>query len=491
MSSTRDMQPSVLIADDTPKNIQVLGTMLKQENYSVSVAQSGRQALDIAQNIKPDLILLDVNMPEMDGFETCTRLKAMDTTKNIPIIFLTAKTEIESITQGFKLGAVDYVTKPFDSVELLARIRTHIELKRNREALLEAKDAAEKATALKDKFVSLVAHDLRTPFNSILGFLKVMENDNNPTQHDKHKEITKRLIKTSENTIVMIDQLLDISRLQTGRLAPKPSFFDARQLVISVINNLENLANAKQILIFNDLPSRMRLHADHQLFGEVVQNLLSNAIKFTYGGGEIIIFSPDGKNNVIGIKDNGVGIRADILSDLFKQEVQTTSLGTAGEKGTGLGLPFCQEIMKIHGGNLTVESNIGEGTVFYAELPPKTPEILVVDDSPTTRSALRETLSSLQVNITEAKTGEDALKMITWSKPDLVLLDINLPGIDGFNVLGELRKMKGMAELPVLIITSDNKEETRTRGFELGAQDFISKPFQKENLLPRVRRFIG
>lgn len=491
MSKVSDRQPSVLIVDDTPANIQVLGSMLKQEGYSVSVATSGQQGIDIAQKIRPDIILLDVNMPGMDGFEACKRLKAMNTTKDIPIIFLTAQADIGSITEGFSLGAVDYVTKPFDSVELLVRIRTHIELKRNREALVEAKDEAERATQLKDKFVALVAHDVRSPFSSIIGFLKVMENDKSVILHDKHREITKRLIRAGEDMIGMVDQLLDISSLQTGRITPKPTFFDARQLAIRAINNLENLADAKHILIINDLPSSMRVRADYRLFSEVLNNLISNAIKFTRSGGEITLFCPEGKNNVVAVKDNGVGIPLDILPDIFKQEVKTTSLGTAGEKGTGLGLPFCHEIMKIHGGNLMVESTIDKGTIFYAELPPKTPQILIVDDSPTTRSALREALNPLQAYIAEAETGEIALEMVARSKPDLILLDIILPGIDGFAVLEKLRKMEGMAEVPVLIITSDKKEETRTKGFELGAQDFISKTFQKENLLPRVRRFIG
>lgn len=491
MSKENDNQASVLIVDDTPANIQVLGAMLKQEDYSVSVATNGQQGIDIAQKIRPDIILLDINMPGMNGFEACKRLKAMNATKDIPIIFLTAQTDIGSITEGFKLGAVDYVTKPFDSIELLVRIRTHIELKRSREALVEAKDEAERATKLKDKFVTLVAHDVRSPLNSIIGFLKVMENDTSVILHDKHREIAKRLIRAGEDMIGMVDQLLDLSSLQTGRITPKPAFFDARQLAVHAINNLENLANAKHIVISNNLPSGLRVCADYRLFSEVLNNLISNAIKFTRSGGEITLFCPEGKNNIVAVKDNGVGIPPAVLPDIFKQEVKTTTLGTAGERGTGLGMPFCHEIMKIHGGNLTVESTIGEGTVFYAELPPRTPQILIVDDSPTTRSALREALDPLHAVIAEAETGEAALEMAARSKPDLILLDIILPGIDGFAVLEKLRKMEETAAVPVLIITSDKKEETRTKGFELGAQDFISKTFHRENLLPRIRRFIG
>jgi PAS domain S-box-containing protein len=376
----------------------------------------------------------------------------------------------------------------------LRLVGTNSDITKQKEAeknLREAKDIAENATRLKDQFVSLVAHDLRSPFNSILGFLKLMEKDTAPPLHEKHKAMTKRLIDTSAGMINMVDEILNISRLQTGSMVPKRTFFDARPLAARMINNIEHLANAKHIKIVNFLPSGMRLFADQQLFGEVLSNLLSNAIKFSHDGGKVTVFSPEGKYNVVGIKDNGLGVAADILPDLFKTEVKTTSLGTMGEKGTGLGLPLCFEIMKIHGGNLSAESAVGEGTVFYAELPPKTPVVLVVEDSDMSRDMMKDMLELLQVNIIEARTGEEALETIAKSMPDLILLDIILPGIDGFTVLEKFRKMEGATQVPVLIITSDNNEETRIKGFELGAQDFIPKPFERENLFPRIMRFIG
>tara|TARA_Y100000294_G_scaffold170025_1_gene181851 strand:- start:504 stop:1199 length:696 start_codon:yes stop_codon:yes gene_type:complete len=229
---------------------------------------------------------------------------------------------------------------------------------------------------------------------------------------------------------------------------------------------------------------------DFDLFGEVIQNLLSNAIKFCKKGDTIKAFSVKNEGTDIAVSDTGVGIDDWLLNKVFKHEEKTSTIGTGGEKGIGLGLPFCYDIVKAHGGSLAFESVKGKGTTFYAKLPTVRPSILVVDDDLSMRKLLIKKLQSVEANIVEAENGEIALKIIENEEPHLILLDIVMPGIDGFEVLERIRNQIELRSLPVIVITSDNNTETRNRAFHLGANDFITKPIKAEDLIPRVRKFV-
>ena len=488
---TKAGKGSILIVDDTPRNIQILGSVLKGNGFLVSVAQSGRQALDIAEKALPDLILLDIMMPEMDGFEVLEKLKRNKALAGIPVIFITAKVEKEDVAKGLELGAVDYITKPFNSRELLSRVTTHVKLKKYSESLLIEKDRAIKATKLKDKFVSLVAHDLRSPFNAILCFLRVVHEDQNIALHDRHKTIIGKAIDSSLGLLNMIDQLLDLSRLQTGNITLEPRFINVRQVCSIVELSLAHSAQVKGVIIKNEIPDDMGVFTDHSLFSEVIQNLLSNAIKFCRKGDEITLFAQNGSNPRIAIKDTGMGISENMLPDLFKQEEKTTTVGTEGEKGTGLGLPFCHEILQILGGSITVDSEVGKGSVFQIQLPFVKPQILIVEDEPADCKLIRGMLSGLDVDIIDAKNGKEAIGVLENNKPHLVILDIILPVLDGYETLTHIRQNLGTRKIPVIAITSGDKAKTREKAIQLGANDYINKPLKKSDLVPRVKRFIS
>ncbi|MBI4829815.1 MAG: PAS domain S-box protein [Nitrospinae bacterium] len=242
--------------------------------------------------------------------------------------------------------------------------------KRAEEDLRRAKETAEEATRLKDKFVSLVAHDLRSPFNSIVGSLRALlsgegSNPLSPAQ----KELARRSLTSSENLLTMIDHLLDISKLQSGKITPRAVPFPARVLAENALSEVEMSARRKGITLVNDVPKGALLLADQGLFTEVIRNLVSNAVKFCPSGAMVRVFVPEGKSNTMAVADTGPGVGPELCRDLFLHEIKTTTTGTAGERGAGLGLPLSYDIMKAHGGTLRVKSQKGKGCVFYAELP--------------------------------------------------------------------------------------------------------------------------
>ncbi|VAX20495.1 hypothetical protein MNBD_NITROSPINAE02-170 [hydrothermal vent metagenome] len=355
--------------------------------------------------------------------------------------------------------------------------------------LLHAKEKAEKATREKDKYISLIAHDLKAPFTSIVGFMRLILSDQSITIDKKFRERFHTVLAQSEDTVNMIDEILLSSRFNTGRIKLQPEFIDGYMAVFSMVANYGPLAREKGVELVIDVPKGVRLYVDPPLFGEVLQNLTTNAIKFCNSGDTITFFAPSGAPAVIALKDTGVGIDQEMIVDLFRYDVKTAGTGTAGEKGTGLGLPLCQEIMKAHGGRLEVESEVGVGTVIYARLPNVKPIILLVDDEDAARYIMGKKLDRVGAKSIEAQSGVEALKILEEEKVHLILLDIIMPGMDGFEVLRRVKEGRDTQQIPVIMVTSDDRIETRDLALQMGAEDFISKPVKEEELIPRVRKF--
>jgi len=367
-------------------------------------------------------------------------------------------------------------------------ITQHKELEKS---LREARETAEGATQLKDKFVSIVAHDLRSPFTSIMGFLRIMEDDKEHPLGEKQRGLLQRVINSGERLLRMIEELLNISRLSTGKITLSPKFFDARMVASIAVNDLGLLAGEKGIEIVNDIPPGVRLYADFDLFNEVISNLVSNATKFCRTGDRITIFIPPGEKATIAVKDTGIGIRDDLLPDLFRHDVKTSTAGTAGEIGTGLGLPFSHDIMAAHGGSLTVKSKIGEGTVFYAKLLDTRPLALLVDDEEPNRVQLKYYLEGLDIDVIEAVDGHDALLIITENPPHIIITDNNMPRLDGMGMLQRIRNDLKLTAIPVMMVTSDTSQDSREKAFKLGASDYLSRPLNPTDFVMRVKRTLA
>ncbi|MBF0447247.1 MAG: response regulator [Magnetococcales bacterium] len=367
-----------------------------------------------------------------------------------------------------------------------------ITLRRENELKLKrAKEEAERATQLKDKFVSLVAHDLRGPFTTIMGFLQLIEKDNKNPLSKKQKGYVSWILDSSQKMLRMIDEILNIGRLKTGKIIPKLRFINARSLCERHISNITPLADKKGIKISNDIDEYMRVFADPDLFGEVIHNLLSNAVKFTKKGGTISVFQPDGKETSIAVQDSGVGIRNKRLELLFNLEEKTSTTGTAGEHGTGFGLPFSRDLMLAHHGDLLVESKYGIGSTFTATLPIVLPRVLIIDDDSDVRKLLSKDLLKKQTIIDETSSAIAGLKMLTKNHYHLIICDIHLPKMDGFEFLAFVRGDPATKDIPTILVTGDESIGTREKAFQIGADDFLTKPIDSRDFIPRIRRILG
>ncbi|MBF0454378.1 MAG: response regulator [Magnetococcales bacterium] len=361
----------------------------------------------------------------------------------------------------------------------------------NEQALKRAKEEAEGATRLKDKFVSLVAHDLRGPFTTILGFLQLMERDKKHPLSKKQKGYVRWISESSQKMLRMIDEILNISRLKTGKITPRFRFLNARVLCDRHLSNLAPLAQKKGVSLINDVPETLRIYADPDLFGEVIHNLLSNAIKFTKKGNTVRLLQPSNDMNGVAVQDDGVGIRKKRLAKLFDLEEKTSTTGTAGEHGTGFGLPFSRDLMVAHNGELTVESKEGEGSTFTAKLPEVVPRVLVIDDDPDIRKLLLKDLYKKQAVVDEASSTIAGLKMLTKNRYHLIICDVQMPKMDGFEFLKFLRGDPATKQIPAILVTADKSIETREKAFQSGADDFLTKPILSRDFVPRIRRILG
>ncbi|MBF0291431.1 MAG: PAS domain S-box protein [Nitrospinae bacterium] len=371
------------------------------------------------------------------------------------------------------------------------RISTSFDITGRKKAETElriAKEQAEAATALKDEFVSLVAHDLRSPFASINGMLRILESDEENPLNERQRGLLQRALSSGERLLVMIEKLLNLSRLQTGSIVPKKAFFEARLAVATAVADLAHLAKEKGVKITYDIPADMRLYADYDLFIEVIVNLLSNAIKFCRKGDSVSIYVDAARPGVIAVRDTGVGISQKAIPNLFKSEVLTTTRGTAGEVGTGLGLPFCYDIIKANGGNLEVESKLGEGTVFYVVLPLALPKAMILEDSEDIRRELGSALTSIGALV---KTGGAQETYAELKKGDIHLLLIG-PTL-GINqagqIVSELKNDPDTSNIPIIKLVHNGDTDTRKKALSLGVNDVVSFPSSGETLSVVFRKY--
>ncbi len=367
----------VLIVDDIPENLTVLSNILYQEQIEISVAIDGKQALKSINIDKPDLILLDISMPEMDGFQVCEKLKQDPETKEIPIIFLTAKVQPEDVVKGFKIGAVDYITKPFNPQELISRVDTHLKLKHSQDIITKQNQHIKKQNkelkelnATKDKFFSIIAHDLKSPFNTLVGFSQLLVDNFEKYEVKKVKKFIHLIYQSSLKGFTLLENLLNWSRAQTNRIKQKPQNIDLFRIIDENITLLSSNAHSKKIEIINNVEPDTFAYADENMITTVVRNLLSNALKFTKKEGWIKIWTEEqDQETKVCIQDTGVGMDKETKEKLFKIDEHVSTKGTANEEGSGLGLILCREFVEKNNGKIGVESEISKGSTFYFTLP--------------------------------------------------------------------------------------------------------------------------
>jgi two-component system sensor histidine kinase/response regulator len=358
-----DKSKYILIIDDNPMNLLLTSKILENHGFMTKTAEAGVLGIAEIEKEIPSLILLDVMMPEMNGFEVCRLINKNEKWKEIPIIFLTANSQTEDLVEGFEAGGVDYITKPFKSEELLVRVKNHLELAESRKTIVEMNKS-------RDKLYSIIAHDIRSPLSGILQTIDAIDQGYFDPCSEDFKEIIRHLRIRTKDTSTLLSSLLQWTRLQDENISLRFKETNISMIINSCIQLLEANADEKSIKISNYIQEDMEAWCDEVSIHTIFRNIISNAIKFTSQNGSICITASKTDNEVkICINDNGVGMSNETIQLIFEENKHYSSSGTANEQGTGLGLMLVKDFIKKNNGKIDIVSKIGEGTSFSVILP--------------------------------------------------------------------------------------------------------------------------
>ncbi|WP_088889587.1 response regulator [Leptolyngbya ohadii] len=535
---------NVLLVDDRPENLVVLERVLQGLGQNLVKVQSGAAALKYLLDHDVAVILLDVQMPGMDGFETAQLIRQRDRSQHTPIIFITAYTESDDLrSQGYTLGAVDYLYKPIEPAILTSKVSVFIDLfKKNLEvqrqaAQLIAKNAeiiraeaarqqAEDANRLKDEFLAVVSHELRTPLNSILGWAQLLlRREFDP---DRMRQALETIERNAQTQVRLIEDILDISRLMRGKvqLSIRPINFPS--FIEAAIESIRPQAEAKSIhLDVPPHPMPEKIQADSVRLHQIVWNLLNNAIKFTPEGGTVSlrIASPAKGWMKLHISDTGIGIDPEFLPHVFDHFRQADSSSTRLQGGLGLGLAIVRQLVELHNGKIEVHSDgRHQGTTFTVHLPIaswhseetveplaeimnftsakfSSPEIaaqkfpslaplriLLVEDHADSREFIQKVLEEAGASVMAACCAGDALSILESTQPDVIISDIAMPGEDGYQFIRQVRASH--QEIPAIALTAYARPEDRRQALNAGFHTYVPKPINAEELVNTIAQLL-
>lgn len=361
-----DVKGDILIVDDTPANLRVLSATLSERGYEVRCVNSGAMALTVAQNAPPDLILLDIKMPEMDGYQVCRQLKSNVKTHEIPIIFLSALDDAADKVKAFTAGGVDYITKPFQTEEVLARVNNQLTISHLRQKLIAQNEELMRSNQELEQFTSVVSHDLQQPLQVIVGFARLLEQKSQTWEQQDSKEFIGKIVSSGTYMQELIRDLLAYSRV--NRSDPAYERVDCNAVLAQVLNNLQiAIARSNAVITHYALPT---VTANETQLEQVFQNLISNALKFQHPvitpRIEIAV-TPTEEEWQFSIKDNGIGISPDKFPSIFQMFQRLHQRNEY--PGTGIGLAICKKAIEAHEGRIWVESEPGVGTTFCFTIP--------------------------------------------------------------------------------------------------------------------------
>lgn len=361
----------ILIVDDTPANLKLLAAMLQDAGYGVRPVPSGRLALQAVASQLPELILLDINMPEMNGYAVCEALKASPETADIPIIFISALTETIDKVVAFEVGGVDYVTKPFQREEVTARVAAHLRLARLQRENAEARLAAEQAADAKSRFLSSMSHELRTPLTAVMGLAELLRLEAGGPITREQREFIEQIELAAHDLLALIDDILDMARLDSGGMTITPAAFSVVQCVGRVAALMDNQLKRKGLALRLDIaPGLDGVVGDERKIKQILLNLVGNAVKFTPEGGSVAIrVFEEGESVRFEVADTGIGIPADECERVFSEFYRLERDDRADTKGTGLGLALVRRLVALHGGAIGVVSDEGQGATFWFTIP--------------------------------------------------------------------------------------------------------------------------
>jgi signal transduction histidine kinase len=563
-----ETRPRLLLVDDQPVNIRVLIEIFDRD-HAVFFATNGELALEMVRKNHPDLILLDVVMPGMDGLEVCRTLKSDPETRDIPIIFITAQNSPEEETAALESGAVDFITKPLNPAVIRARVNTHLNMKKQSDQLrtaysnmvlknsefqllqeylhekineldsyqdhLEdlvmertsklgvALDAAEAANIAKSEFLANMSHELRTPMNGLIGFTSLLLETELSDEQRKYAEMQRIC---GDKLIMLIDDILDFSQIEAGKLDMEMRDFDLGKTIkdCGVLLSLKAAEVRLKLICRIDPEVPTLLKGDAERLEQIIHNLAGNAIKFT-SAGEIVIsaalVSDKGETVTIrfSVSDTGIGIPQEKFTEIFKPFTQADGSTTRKFGGTGLGLSICKNLVELMGGEIGVESEVGKGSTFWftvqlgkqVETAPTSPlpasprcgeeqvistsqpHILLAEDDPINQRVALTLLNKLGCTVVVVANGREAVRALELAIYDLVLMDCQMPEMDGFEATAMIRDRHSKVvnhDVTIIAMTANAMAKDREKCRAAGMNDFLAKPVNHSELAEMVKRWL-
>ncbi len=507
---------TVLVVDDNPVNPRLLTSILRGADYQVLTSGNAAETLRLIEKQVPDIILLDVMMPGMDGFSLCRKLKRDDKYVDIPIIFITSLSQQEDIVEGFNAGGNDYIVKPFNRQELLARVRNHLHLydmlKENKRLIALSEDASRSKT----EFLASMSHEIRTPLNSIIGMAEVL----NDTKLTEEQRDFVRIFRTAgESLLAIINDILDLSKIEAGQTESENIDFHLPSLLSSVASILSVRATERNvdisITIHPDVTEGLR--GDPTRLRQILINLVGNGVKFTENGSVKIFVEKDSDMKLLfSVKDTGIGIPTDKQQLIFESFTQADSMTTRKYGGTGLGLTICQKLTRILGGEIGLSSAPGEGSTFFFTYPLNpaltniTPDneetepatqcellkdahILLVDDNEDNQNLLCLYLRNTPFTLETAENGRDAVELFKKTHFDIVFMDLEMPVMDGYEATRQFRKWEKTEKLvptPIVALTAHAFIRFKKKCMAAGCNDYLTKPVRRNTLIHCVSRHL-
>lgn len=519
-----EKKDKILVVDDTAINLQLIKSVLEREgNVSLVTVLDGKSAIRKAKTNYFDLILLDIMMPEMDGFEVCKILKSYPTTKDIPIIFLTALNGPKNIQKAFQYGAVDYISKPFSREELISRVHLHISLKRTREELVKAKRAAEAATEAKAIFLANMSHELRTPMNGIIGMVDILKRTE---LTDVQFEYLNIIESSGENLLTIINDILDLSKIEAGHMELESIPFSLKDELRRVINIMQILADKKKLSVILRLDEKIPVFVkgDPVRLKQIIINMVNNAIKFTEKGSITISVEKKSEENgrvqlLFRVMDTGIGISTEGQKKLFQSFSQVDKSTTRKYGGTGLGLMISKNLTQLMNGEIGVESVEGVGSTFWFAISMEVSDqesynklqqadnssyenktrmqlklnILLAEDNKINQKVALLNLNNLGHKVDVASNGKEAVEKFEQGDYDLIFMDVQMPVMDGVQASKKIRELENNSnstkKIPIIAMTANTSEDEREKYLQVGMDSYISKPFKQKELIEIFKKF--
>ncbi|SMC60966.1 response regulator [Pedobacter africanus] len=521
---------NILIVDDRPENIIALEALLQRNDINIISTTNPNEALRLSWEMDIAIAMIDVQMPEMDGFELVEILKSNPRTKEILIIFVTAiSKETKYAVKGLNTGAVDYLYKPLDPFVTSAKVDSFIQFVRNQreiknknreleayqKELIKAKELAEQGKRIKDNFLANMSHEIRTPINGIIGIAQLLKKTE---LSDEQREMVNLLEISSNSLLGVINDVLDLSKIESGKFKINRAATDIVKICVAVVDLLRIPSLEKKLALNLELDPELpkMILADSLRLNQILMNLIGNAIKFTHEGSvtlKVEILNHKGNNLQIrfSVTDTGIGIAEENIEKIFETFEQADEQTTIKFGGTGLGLSIVKNLAKLKGGILEVQSEEFKGSTFSftnwyevlkeANTPKKSTEeklmpfsnlkILVAEDNPINKFLIIKILQGWQVQLDVVENGQEALDKLKENDYDLILMDTFMPVMNGLEAIKLIREgyAPGKENIPIITFSAAVLDTDKETAIAAGANDVISKPFEPATLYKKIQEY--